>query len=685
MNTLEVELADRDSRDSFLPAAGPDEMRDQLERILSSKTFRTARMEKAFLRYVVEQTIQGRGEGLKEYIIGAEAFDRGIEFDPRRDTIVRTEAWHVRRRLARYYAGEGLADPLQIELPKGGYTPRFVRSRRPGTAEPEIPGHTLPAFGEVQIVKVPTTVTTPAGARLTLRGLVFFAVAAAVLAAGSWWLGHSPSFIRPAGVDSGAIAVLPFQDLGGGSDREGEILSDGITEELIESLARIPRLHVVARSSAFAYKGKSLDIRKAGRELNVRNILDGSIRIAEGRVRIIAQLEDTTNGYQLWSQSFDRRFDDVFAVQDEIATAMMRSLGVQLAGAANLKAGASPSPAAYQNFLRGLYFVNRGTAENVRTAVNYFDRAVTSDPGFAPAYRGLADGYAKLAAFTSSRSLEAAPRIRAAASKAVQLDDTLGEAHLDLGRAYMYESNREAAGREFRRALELSPGSAEVHHYYGDYLLRTGRLGEALAEGRIALEFDPISPAAANFVARVLYFLRRYDDSVAQLQKALEINPSSGILHQALGLVLMRGSATYAAGIAEYERARDLMEGSLWTAGEFGYAYAVAGRTADAREALRRFEAASGGYVRALPVARTYMALGERDLAFRWLQKAVEEKDTGLFLDVDPAYDGVRADPRFRALLKRADMSPAGSDGISQPEQGKLIPPTVPLLSWIHP
>ncbi len=217
----------------------------------------------------------------------------------------------------------------------------------------------------------------------------------------------------------------------------------------------------------------------------------------------------------------------------------------------------------------------------------------------------------------------------------------------------MYESNREAAGREFRRALELSPGSAEVHHYYGDFLLRTGRLEEALAEGRIALDLDPISPPAANFVARVLYFLRRYNDSVAQLRKALEINPSSGILHQALGLVCMRLPASYEAGIAEYEQARDLMEGSLWTRGELGYAYAVAGRTAEARQALRQFEEASGEYVRALPVARTYTALGDRDRAFLWLQKAVDEQDTGLFLEVDPVYDDLRADPRFRALLKR--------------------------------
>jgi TolB-like protein/Tfp pilus assembly protein PilF len=653
MNTLELNQPDRDSGASFLPAAGSIEIRHQLERILSSKIFRTAEREKAFLRYVVEQTIQGRGDELKEYSVGVEAFDRGTGFDPRLDTIVRTEAWYVRRRLARYYAGEGIADLLQIELPKGGYTPRFVRSPLPEAAEPEVPGDVLPAFTEVHIAEKAKSVTAPEASRFSLRRMVVFAGAAAVLAAGSWWLGNAPPFTRPVTVDAAAIAVLPFQNLSGDSDKEGEILSDGLTEELIDSLARIPRLHVVARSSAFSYKGRLLDIRKAGRELNVRNILDGSIRIANGRVRIVAQLEDTTNGYQVWSQSFDRRFDDVLAVQDEISSAMMRSLGVQMAGAANLKAGASPSPAAYRDFLRGLYFLNRNTTENARMAINYFDHAVASDPGFAPAYRGLADGYAKVAAFTSTRSLEAAPRIRAAASKALQLDDTLGEAHVDLGRAYMYESNREAAGREFRRALELSPGSAEVHHYYGDFLLRTGRLEEALAEGRIALDLDPISPPAANFVARVLYFLRRYNDSVAQLRKALEINPSSGILHQTLGLVFMRLPASYEAGIAEYEQARDLMEGSLWTRGELGYAYAVAGRTAEAREALRQFEQASGEYVRALPVARTYAALRDRDRAFLWLQKAVDEQDTGLFLEVDPVYDDLRADPRFRALLKR--------------------------------
>ena len=212
MNTLELKQPDRDSGASFLPAAGSIEIRDQLERILSSKTFRTAEREKAFLRYVVEQTIQGRGDELKEYSVGVEAFDRGTGFDPRLDTIVRTEAWYVRRRLARYYAGEGNADLLQIELPKGGYTPRFVRSPLPEAAEPEVPGDVLPAFPEVHIAEKAKSVTVPAVSRFSLRRMVVFAGAAAVLlAAATWWLGNAPPFTRPVTVDAAAIAVLPFR------------------------------------------------------------------------------------------------------------------------------------------------------------------------------------------------------------------------------------------------------------------------------------------------------------------------------------------------------------------------------------------------------------------------------------------------------------------------------------------
>jgi TolB-like protein/Flp pilus assembly protein TadD len=675
--TLELVESGREPRRlSFLAPADAARIQEELDRILSSRTFRSAEREKTFLRYVVDQTLRGHCAEIKEYTVGAEAFGRGDSFDPRRDTIVRTEARNVRLRLDRYYTGEGQSDPIRIELPKGGYTPQFVDSPEFGQVRNATSGAALAAVPEPPLAILPAARRTFTTESLSAergpgevpvprnRRVVLIAAVAIVALAVLWFVGQRRVLRQPAS-DSASIAVLPFVDLSGGADKDGEILSDGLTEELIDSLARIPRLHVVARSSVFLYKGRTLDIRKVGQELNVRNVLEGSVRVANGHVRITTQLEDTTNGYQLWSQSFDRKLDDAITVQGAISMAIMQSLGVQLAGAANLRTGASPSPAAYRDFLRGLYFLNRSTAENVRTSLNYFQRAVSEDPGFAPAYRGLADGYSRIAVFTSTPTGEMIPRIRAAAEKALQLDDTLGEAHLDLARAYTYEWNWAAAEREYRRALDLSPSSAAVHRYYGDYLFRTGRLEEALAEGRISMELDPISPWPAQFEARMLYYMGRYDEAISQLRKALEVSPSSGILHQALGLVYMSKPASYAQGITETERSRELMEGDPWITGQLGYAYALTGRKAEALAIARRLERGSGGYVRALAVARVYAGLKDREQAFSWLQKAVDQKDVSLFLIADPVYDALRADPRFRVLLRRANLNSGGVSEIS--------------------
>jgi TolB-like protein/tetratricopeptide (TPR) repeat protein len=658
---VELEHSERSPRSVALAVVSPADIREQLDRVLSSQTFRTAEREKAFLRYVVERTVEGHAAEIKEYTIGVEAFGRGHGFDPRRDTIVRTEARNVRRRLARYYEEEGQCDPVRIELPKGRYAPQFVESLR-AEAEPVVSGPAIiteaPIADALAAAEAPTRDASFKLGRVRRWWVVSTAGAATILAITALWA-YAPSFSGFRAVDAASIAVLPFQELSGGRDKEGAILSDGLTEELIESLTRIPHLRVVARASAFSYRGRTVDIRKAGREMSVRNILEGSVRISNSRVRIVAQLEDTTNGYQLWSQSFDRKLDDILAVQDQISTAIMQSLRVQLTGAVNLKTGVSPPPAAYQDFLQGLHFLNRSTAENIRTSIHYFDRAVASDPKFALAYSGLAAGYAALAGFTSTPSQEVVPRIRAAASKALALDDTLGEAHLFLARADTYEANWAEAGREYWRALELSPGSAAVHRYYGDYLLRTGHLEEALAEGRIALELDPLSPPVARFVGQTLFFLGRYEDSVAQLEKALGLNPSSGILHQELGLVYMSRPASYKQGIAECERARDLMEGDPWITGQLGYAYGRVGRVAEATGILRTLKAGSEEHVRALAVARVYTGLGDRDQAIAWLKKAIDQHDVNLYLGSDPVYAPLRTDPRFRSLLLQAQSSVA--------------------------
>ncbi len=653
---MEKTLEPADGRQNGLPLslAAPEaiaRIQGQLGRILSSHTFRTAEGEKALLRHVVEQTIQGRGGELKEYTVGVEALGRGDSFDPRLDTIVRTQARNVRLRLARYYAGEGEGDSLRILLPKGGYAAQFVEI----IVAPE---------GDV-----PAALETPAPPR---EGLLsrwdwkfVLAAAGATLALVALWLTYQRPPRPQSPADAASIAVLPFVNLNASGDKENEILADGLTEELIDSLGRIPQLHVVARSSVFLYKGRPLDVRKAGRELNVRNVLEGSVQIAKGRVRISAQLEDTTNGYQIWSDSFDCDLDDAITVQRRISGAILQSVGGQLAGAANLKNGAAPSPVAYKDFLRGLYYLHKGTAENARTSINYFHRAVAADPDFAPAYRGLADGFSKLAGFTSTPSRDVIPQMRAAATRALELDDTLGEAHLDLARAFTYENNWTDADREYRRALNLSPSSATVRLHYGYYLLQTGRLEEALAESRIALELDPLSPAQHQFAGRILYFLRRYDEAIALLQKAVAANPSLGIVHEMLGLVYLARPLTYAQGLAESERARELMENDPMTTSQVGYAYALSGQRAKARDMLRQLERSPDGSLRALPLARVYAGLGERDRAFSWLQKAVDQRDVALSLQADPVYDSLRSDPRFRVLLQHVNLTPAGFPLIS--------------------
>lgn len=643
---LNFDSADADLNSAAPAAATPIDVREQLERILSSRTFRAAEGQKALLRYVVEAAVQGRGAELKEYSVGVEAFHRGESFDPRQDTIVRTEARNVRMRLARYYEEEGKDDSIVIHLPKGGYAPAFLE---------RVPASPEPADGHIAIL-------SPAGDKErkpqrigSVWRLAVALTACALIAVSLAYFARSVTAgARPSG-DPASIAVLPFRHLS--DDRESEILSGGLTEELINSLTRIPGLHVVGRSSVYEYRDKALDIRQAGRELGVRHVLEGTVRVSGGSVRISAQLEDASNGYHLWSASFDRKLDDTLAIEDEISRAIMQSLGVEMTGAARLKTGASPNPAAYQDYLTGLYFLNKSTGQNTRTAIFHFERAAAFDPGFALADQAVADGYSRLAAFTSTPSREVIPKIRAAASKALELDDTLGEAHLDLARADTFECNWPAADREFHRALELSPSSGVVHRYYGDYLIRAGYLDQALAEGRISLELDPISPSAAQFVARALYFLRRYDEAIDLLHKTLASHPSDGILHQALALAYLARPSTYPQGVQESEIAHQFMEADPWTTGQLGYAYALTGKTKEAREVLMKLTAGSREHLRSLPVARVYIGLGDRERALEWLQKAVDEHDVSLFLKADPLYDGLRGDRRFVALRLQSKLS----------------------------
>ncbi len=625
------------SNTQHLESLSAERIREELEKILSSVTFHGSAAQAKLLRYLVEQSLEGNQESVKEYSIGVDALGRPDSFDPRRDNIVRVQAGRLRSRLARYYESEGLDDPVRIEFPKGAYTATF---------------HTDGATPGISLTEANVEATVEASA--SYRDLFVHWKAAAIIVLALLATGAGVHYRRASApsVSAPSVAVLPF--LNRSDDKEGEVFSDGLTDELIDSLGKVPGLHVVARGSAFQFKDKTVDIRRIGPALNVRTVLEGSVRKYGDRLRITAELDDTTTGYRLWSESYDRELQDALAIQRDISQAIVDALGGQLAGkTAPSRESAKVNAEAYQNYLKGRYFWNKQTSESTKTAIGYFEQAIAADPTYAGAYAGLAQCYAVMPAFTTTPPGKVVPKIRAAATKALQLDSTLVQAHLDLARASEFEYNWAAAEQEFRKGLELNPGDEMAHVWYANYLLRAGRAKEALAENQKALDLDPVSPYLAQSVAGALYYLRRYDDAIEQYRKALALDPNFGLTHRGLGIVYIR-KGMYAQGIGELQAAAKLTEQDASPNGHLGYAYALSGNQAEARELLHELLARSGGEPSVAPaIARIYIGLAENDQAFQWLQTAVN-KQAGAVLPIklDPFFDPLRSDPRFGDLMR---------------------------------
>jgi len=636
-----------ETADARLHASPPAEaIRSQLESILASPAFRSARAQGNFLRYVVEETLAGRANQIKEYSIGVEVFGRGKSFDPRVNNIVRAEANRLRARLAKYYQTEGCESPVRIDLPKGGYAPAFMETAAVQTPAREVaversaPGHRL------------WLLSWKAAALLLL--VLLLAGFSAVL----WRLRQGS--VRANGNPS--IAVLPFLNLSGNKD--DEFFSDGLTDELIDSLGRVPRLEVVARTSAFEFKGKTLDVREIGRKLNVRTVLEGTVRKYGDRLRITVQLDDTGTGYRMWSESYDRQAKDALAIQREISQAITSELGVALAGnsrrwRSNSTAHetASVNPQAYEDYLKGVFFWNKNTPESINIAIGYLKQAVQNDPDFALSYLGLARCYTGLSVMTATPAREVIPELRAAAQKALDLDGTLGEAHVDLAEAYTFDFGWNAAEQEFKKALALSPASAVAHRWYAYYLNKMGRLDEAMAENKRALELDPVSPYLAQGMADSLYVLHRYQDAIDQSQKVLALEPNFAMTRESLGMAFI-ASGKYAEGLSELQLARQLMGSNPWADGQLAYAYAVSGQLEPARQLLNELlQQYQYSAFPAMAIAEAYIGLKDKDRAYEWLQKAVDNHEVQLKLRADPIYDPLRSDPRFEELLRRMKLS----------------------------
>jgi serine/threonine-protein kinase len=457
-----------------------------------------------------------------------------------------------------------------------------------------------------------------------------------------------------------SIAVLPFSDLS--PERDQDYFCQGLAEELINTLAAVRGLRVLARTSAFAIQGQGLDVREIGRRLRVDTVLEGSVRKSGTRLRITTQLVDAAEGYQLWSKKFDRELDDVFAVQDEIAETVASELQSEL-GFAKERSDArrASNLEAYDAYLRGLFAMNRWTEEWVERALGSFAEAVARDPGYALAHAAIAECLVWFYSGIGIRSAEETiPRAREAAEKALALGPELPEPHKVKGLIAMsHDWDRKGAESSFEKAIELNPSSADTRLWNAWRLsLLEGSYQEALAELRVAEELDPLDLKIKTQVGYVYYFLREVDKAEEQFRKVLAIDPHFAFGHYALGDVHAQ-QGRYEEALSHLAESVRLGGISVNHLAILSYVNGLAGRAEEARKLLGEIgERGSRGYASPIWSALAHLGLGEYDLALGWLDRAFTERDGSLILvTASPEFDPLRGDPRFRALLERMGLA----------------------------
>lgn len=462
---------------------------------------------------------------------------------------------------------------------------------------------------------------------------------------------------RPAALSSPRdtwIAVLPFADMSAAGDQQ--YLSDGIAEELLNALAQIPELNVVARTSAFRFS-TPVDVRDVGQRLGVGMIVEGSVRREGDRVRVTAQLIDAASGAHRWSAVYDRRVIDLFTLQEEVALAIAAALQLELGGTTRQALSRRPTDRgeAYQLYLRGRYEWNKRTERGVWNAIAAFRQAVATDPTYAAAYAGLADAHRLLPAYANVAGPDALRQSRAAAERAVALDSLSAEAHAALG-ASLQESAHDRAGaaREYRRAIALDAQNVTALRWYGLHLAAGGQFDSALVYVERAYRLDPLSPLTLGTIGTVHYFARRPAAAIRAFEDALALQPEWATGHAVLGRVYLMDGQLRAA-IAALERSAQLSNGEAAARALIATAYATAGRRDEARRHVAALAAGSdGGFVPAVDLAAAYLALGQPEDALRWLRRGFDVLDTDLkYLKVDPRFDGLRERPEFQEILRR--------------------------------
>ena len=454
---------------------------------------------------------------------------------------------------------------------------------------------------------------------------------------------------RPAAAESKSIAVLPFVNMS--SDKEADYFSDGMTEELINALANVDGLRVASRTSAFAFKGKNVSVAKIGEDLKVATVLEGSVRRQDDRLRITAQLVNAADGYHVWSKTYDREVKNVFAVEDELARSIVQALTPKLIGSesAPLVKPSTANLEAHDLYLQGRYFKEKRSAEALRTAAEFFERATAKDPAYALAWVGLADATALLSEYGPVPASGVVPKARQSVLRAIELDPRLAEAHATLGLIGMYSFQWAEADQEYRKAIELNPRYPTAHHWLALSLIYQGRIPEAYAETDRAYRLDPTSPILNNLVAGTRVYGGDLDGAIEAFRKTLEIAPDFGVSHAFLG-VTYAAQGKYSEAFAEYDKAAYGEAEKLYR----GLTYVLAGRQADAQRVVEELEQrAKREYASPAVRGLIWLALGERERGYALLAKACAELDTRLRdAKVNPLYDKLRAEPRFHEVLK---------------------------------
>ncbi|MEO6801732.1 MAG: tetratricopeptide repeat protein [Granulicella sp.] len=564
-------------------------VRRELDRILASRSFRQVERLQRFISYIVEETLAGRGDLLKEYPVGVDVFGKDPSFDPRMDPIVRVQARRLRMRLMDYYQGEGQSDELIIELPKGGYAPTF---RKVDIAPPSRP-------------------------------------------------------LATALVSRNTIAVQIFEDCSPAGDQV--YFCRGLASEIVHSLSNVSSLVVIDRSVNAAASDAAM-------------VVSGSVRKSQDILRITTQIGDVLRGCILWSESVDRRQGDDFVIQEEIAKTVSETLRSELLGEANGRNGMQRrvgNLAANNMYLQGRYQMSQRTEGGLRKAMEYFQKAVEEDPGFAQAYAGMADAQLLMANYGVAAPTEIWTKTASNASRAVLLDDESSEAHTALAHVKAIQDwDWSGSEQEFRRAIRLNPRNSIAHHWFSmSCLVPLGRLDEALQELLMAQNLDPVSSIISRDLAQIYHFQRNFELALEQCDYTIEQNPHFSAAYWTLGLVQeQRGE--FEEAIAAFQRAIELSPPSPRIAGALARVYALAGRKQDALKLLEDLnDLSTRRYISPFELALTSFALGRMDDGFERLSKAFEDRCFELItIRIDPRFDAVRKEERFIALFNRLGL-----------------------------